>query len=112
MSRVKSFLQLLFLFAISPALIAQESQLSEYKYDKDKYDIQFAVMSNNPGHQAGMHFNVGKTPQIVQKIAVFVSGGKLDGIKANLHLVLLRDDNKNTDLSSPLPPMPSAHGMF
>jgi len=86
---------ILILYAASE-LAAQDVGQNIYKYDDDQSDVNFAVMSNNEGQQAGMQFNIGKEIQSIDKIMIFVAGGKIDDVKANIHIIKLDENNADT----------------
>jgi len=69
------------------------SAQSLYKYGDDQSDVNFAVMSNNEGQQAGMHFSVGKEVQVIDKVMIFIAGGTIENVKANIHIVKLDENN-------------------
>jgi len=89
LNRKSLFVVLVLSIFIANSLSAQNL----YKYDDDKSDVNFALMSNNEGQQVGMHFVVGKEAQVIDKIMIFVVGGNIDKVKANIHIVKLDENN-------------------
>jgi len=77
----------------SNELNSQSNPHNVFKYDDDQSDVNFAVMSKNEGQQAAMHFFVGEQKQIIDKVFVYIAGGKIDNIKANIHIIKLDENN-------------------
>lgn len=71
-----------------------QNKLNSYSYDDDNSDVNFALMSDNPNQIAAMHFNVGEKEQMLKTIKIYVSGGKIEGVDASIHIILLDKDNK------------------
>lgn len=72
--------------ACAAAALAAETVLA---YDDGATDGLFAVMSDNAGQQAGMHFVVGEAERSLVKLRVFVAGGALAEVSANVRVVHL-----------------------
>jgi len=98
------YIALILSMIIANSLSAQ----TVFKYDDDQSDVNFAVMSNNEGQQVGMHFVVGKEAQVIDRVMIFVAGGKIDNIKANIHIVKLDENN----LEVVIPFLPYAIGQW
>jgi len=82
--------------------VAQDAAETEFKHDDDDFDIHFALISRNAGQQVSMHYSIGAEMRRVDAVRIFVSGGTIKNIKANIRIIQL--DGNNAEIVVPFVP--------